>query len=334
MTRRCLIVSDARPSATGASDWRRIVELATFHREAGFEVTALCLDDGVGRAADGEACAHLARIAANPAFARAEDAADAIGDLHRRFAFSIHHVAGPTAPARSDALLIAEGAENGGCEEDLRISFDRPETDDDDVIEAPLLRRAYRMTRARIPGARVLAGCWVEDEPRSIDAARGLFDAILTRGGGFAPNFAIAGPGAAKVAPPRLPAPVTVLEETAERVFYRGLDIALFPDAPTGATAHMPRYEALTALELGATPLVSESALTGIRSYWRLPSFVSLPDLAEYLLENGRALTEGGLMAELRARADWTWSGVAEAAGRQRRALADAIARKWESRVD
>ena len=331
MSRRCLIVTSARPSATGAADWRRVVDLAAFHRQSGFEVAALCLDDGAGRAAD--AYAHLARIAERPAFALIDDAEDAVAELQRRYCYAIHHFAGGAPTPRADALTIVDGAEGGGeNDEGVRVSFDQ--TDAEETVEAPLLRRAYRTTRSRIPGARILAGCWVEDEARSINAARGLFEAILKRGGGFAPNFAIAGPGAAKVAPPRLPSPVTVLEETAERVFYRGLDIALFPDAPTGATAHMPRYDALAALELGATPLVSDSALTGIRAYWRLPRFASLPELAEYLLENGRALNDGGLMAELRARADWTWSGVADAAGRQRKALAEAIARKLEDRVD
>ena len=328
MTRRCLIAFSAQPQETGAADWRRVVILSAFYREIGFEATGLRLWRDAPTSP--VACALLRGVVDRPAFAAFSAGRDAVAELHRRWRFDVVHYdisASEVIDSGLDAALIcdAAGRADGERADAIALSFGGGESETGS-IEGALLRRAFRFTRSRLSQERILAGCWVEDDPRSVAAARALFAAILRQGGGYAPFFALAGPGAASVDPPRLPHPVTVLDdETPEKVFYRGVDIALFPDAATGASAALPRYEAIAALELGATPLVTDAALIGVKRAWRLPRFQTVEALADFLLENGRALSEGGLMAELRARADWTWSGIAEAAGRQREALAGAI---------
>lgn len=333
MSRRSLIAFTARPGETGAADWRRVVMLCALHRDLKLEVTALCLlPDGEARA---EWAARLRDVAAQAAFARIADAKDAITALDRRWGFGVIHCCQGCSCGDADrtgAAIFCETSDPHHCAAGVtRVTF--AETAPAGEISAALLWSGLRFTRARLTGERILAGCWVEDDPRAIGAARAFFEAILRRGGGFAPNFALAGPGADAVGPPRLPYPVTVLDrDTPEKVFYRGVDIAVFPEVAAGASAGLPRYEAIEALELGATPLVTDPALIGVERAWRLPRFPSVAALAEFLLENGRALSEGGMMAELRARADWTWSGIADMAARQRAALSGDISARFAER--
>jgi hypothetical protein len=47
--------------------------------------------------------------------------------------------------------------------------------------------------------------------------------------------------------------------------------------------------------------------------------------MAEYVFERGSDLRDGRLLADLRARADWTWSGLSVAAAQQQRELMRAI---------
>jgi hypothetical protein len=99
--------------------------------------------------------------------------------------------------------------------------------------------------------------------------------------------------------------------------FYRGLDLAIAPDIEGSA----PRLDVLSALECGAAPLASSSALNGLRRRWRLPHFRDLGSMVDFLFNRGGELRDGGLLTELRARADWTWSGLVTASARQRERL-------------
>lgn len=336
MSGRALIVTAASPSATGAADWRRAVTLSEFYRESGFETVGLCLRDS-GAPPGQEPAAIVRNVFQNSAFSSASALDDALTVLAQRYGFTVAHFTGEAVRSShrlKPALVIGD---ESPCDNedftDIRVGFEDSGVDGP-RLAAPLLRRAQRLTRGRIAsGERILAGCWVEDEPRSIGSAQALFRAISEKGGGYGPNFALAGPGAHMVSPPRLPNPPTIMSASvSERIFYRGVDIALFPDAPVGETAHLPRYDVLAALEYGATPMVSDSALIGLKPHWRLPRFAALEHLAEYLFEEGKALREGGLMAELRARADWTWSGLSGAAANQRSRLIGAIRDKIAQR--
>lgn len=333
MSLRCLIVTDARPAESGAPRWRRFAMVADYYREAGLETVGLCLaPDGERDAA--RAGILRARVDA-PAFAAPESAAAAAASLEARFGFDVvHAMTGDAIACRG--VRVVETPDPGSTDADVAVLFEPAEAEGEgaapQTIVAPLLRAGFRRSRPRVAQGGVLAGVWVEADEAAIGAARSFFAEISRRGGGFAPSFVIAGPGAALVAPPRLPTPVTTLgPETTEQIFHRGLDLAVFPDLPE-AGAGAPRYDVIGALELGATPLAPETALTGLRDCWRLPRFSSLEHLAEYLFEKGRDLREGGLLAELRARADWTWSGVAGAASEQRRAFRRAVLGRLEAR--
>lgn len=330
MSFRCLIVTDAAPARTGAPDWRRFATVAGHYREMGVETVGLCL---AGEEARSVAGAGLLREQVDePAFAAPEDAGAAAVALDARFGFDVVHALAGDASLGSPRVRVVEAT--GGGAADVAIVYEPEDAAEEgaEVVVAPFLRRAVRRSRPRVSDGAVLAGVWVEADEAAIGATRALFDEISRRGGGHAPNFVIAGPGAAAVDPPHLPNPVTVLgAETSERVFHRGVDIAVFPDLPE-TRVRTPRYDVIGALELGATPLAPEAALTGLGAYWRLPRFSSLEELAEYLFERGRDLREGGLLAELRARADWTWSGVAGAASEQRRAFRRAVIGRLEAR--
>lgn len=336
MSQRALIVTAASPGRTGAADWRRAATLSEFYGDSGFETVGLCVRNDKAPPG-GERAAALRGAFDHCAFTAPEAADDALAMIAHRYGFAVAHFAGePARPSEhilSAVILCDKGPVSEEGAADICVSFEGADGEGG-VIAAPLLRRAARLTRARIAsGGRILAGCWVEDDPRAIDAAKALFQAIAVKGGGYGPNFALAGPGAALVSPPRLPNPPTIMPASvSERVFYRGVDIALFPDAPTGEAAHLPRYDVLTALEFGATPMVSDSALVGLKPHWRLPRFATLEHLAEYLFEEGKSLREGGLMAELRARADWTWSGLSGASASQRSRLIGAIRDKIAER--
>ncbi|MEM7546306.1 MAG: hypothetical protein AAF367_12275 [Pseudomonadota bacterium] len=341
--RRCLIVSGAEPSATGAPDWRRFRMLAEHYRLSGLEVTALILR---ADPAGATAAAHLRASADRSAFASPDQAGAATRALDLRHNFDVIHVAAAHAPADICAglggvrlldlpgnLTSVEALSGWRPHTDLYVGFEHADIGlcheaGLDVVAAPYLRRAHRLSRSRITGTRLLAGLWVEAAPRAIAACRAFFDHVRDRGGGFAPNFIVAGPGATEIALPQLPFPIACLgPETAERAFYRGIDIAVCPDLGGAA----PRYDVMTALELGATPIVSSSALTGVRSLWRLPHFEEMYGLAEYLFERGRDMREAGLMAELRARADWTWSSLSGAAADQRTALMASVKSKIQA---
>lgn len=194
------------------------------------------------------------------------------------------------------------------------------------AIVAPYLGSTAPLFRSRPPRDHVLAGCWVERSPRAVDAVSAFFEQVRGRCGGAAPNFIVAGPGADQVTLPVLPVPVAVgTPSLSEQVFYRGVDLAICPDLPVGGEGTPVRYDVITALQLGAKPLVSVSALTGLRESWRLPWFDDLYAMAEYVFERGRDLRAGTLLADLRARADWTWSGLSVVAARQRAELIHAI---------
>lgn len=345
--RRCLIVSNATPAATGGSDWRRFGMLARNYQSSNMMVAALVL----GERDPDRAQARLLRNASDqPAFARHADAREAVSALDLRHDFDVIHIAAPDAPPylaaglRAVRLLDLGGDWHGTdalaawqSHIDLFVAFEADEARQCrdagmNVIEAPYLHRAHRLSRGRIPGARLLAGCWVEAAPDAIAAVRAFFDAVRNRGGGFAPHFIVAGPGAGAIDLPQLPYPIMRLgPDVEERAFYRGIDIAVCPDLRRGGS-NAPRYDVMTALELGATPLVSSSALTGLRSLWRLPDFENLTELAEYLFERGRDMREGGLMADLRARADWTWSSLSGAAADQRKALMAGVSKEMQNK--
>ncbi|MEM7523570.1 MAG: hypothetical protein AAF360_07425, partial [Pseudomonadota bacterium] len=291
-----------------------------------------------------EAAGALRSATPEAAFASLDVAQKAIETLDARADFDVMHIAAPEAPpwiaARRRAVRLTDapgGLADAGVlsdwavHTDLFVAYDaeearRCEGEGHPVATAPYLRRAARKSLIRRRADRpLIAGLWIEATPASAAAASALFEAIRARGGGAPPRFALAGPGAADVTPPRLPYPALRLpSSTTERAFYRGVDLALFPDAP-GSSSRAPRYEIAAALELGATPIVSADALTGFGEIWRLPRFSSLAEMAEYLFERGANLRQGGLAAELRARADWTWSGLQGAAATQRDALRAAI---------
>lgn len=346
--RRALIVSAARPSSSGTASWRRVAALIEFLRELGYAVDALILaegDPGLG------AARALRRLADLAAFARPADVNRAVAEMDAEAAYEVAVCASPrfgaclglfnplavrfldvqrrprdrqagrgeTLGDEAEAALFAH-ADVAICSAETEME---PATSlGVEAIRAPFLRLAERRRRPVLEGEDVLAGVWVENESGAIDAAAAFFDEVARRGGGAPPHFAVGGPGAAAITPPTLPWPVTVFgDEIDEVVFYRGLDIAIAPDLSTGA----PRLDVCSAMEMGATPLASSSALYGMRRNWRLPHFDRLDKLAEYLFENGQGLRDGRLLSDLRARADWTWAGLQTTAARQRARLSSRI---------
>ncbi len=346
MKGRCLIVTAAEPSASGAPAWRRFLMLADHYAASGLTVFGLNLHT---RPIPQRLVPFLRDAVAGFALAPFDQARTAIERMDRRWAFDVVHLTVPNAPLDllsgcagvrladlpdSASLKVAPSvwvAERRRAV-DLFITFERDEATLLRETGAPFVRaahlgRAARLSRTRPKRAELLAGCWVEPTPRAIEAVSAFLDQVRQRGGGAAPRFVVAGPGAVDVILPDLPVPVVRQGDAmAERVFYRGIDVAICPDLAVAGGDTPVRYDVVTALELGATPLVSASALTGLRESWRLPWFDDLYAMAEYVFERGHDLRDGGLLADLRARADWTWSGLTVAAGQQRTALMQAIA--------
>ncbi|MBX2855409.1 MAG: hypothetical protein KTR21_10490 [Rhodobacteraceae bacterium] len=335
MNRRILFILDAPPSATGAAAWRRYLMLARYFCGNRFDVTALfASDDTIGAKAMQWLIATAAQVATCPrdeienaarhldrsghfdiACAMSPDLAFGLKGALR--ALRLIDLQAPIAEQSRDALsehlslarivLTAEPAQSRFVQ-DLGLT----------AAETPTLIDGARKIRPRLRKSQLLAGIWVERDDISISATRAFFDEVVSRGGGGAPNFAIAGPGAREITPPPLPFPVTHLEDgVAETVFYRGLDLAVVPDT----VGEAPRLDVVSALECGAAPLASSSALNGLRRRWRLPHFRTLGDMADFLFNRGGELRDGGLLTELRARADWTWSGLVTASARQRERL-------------
>ncbi|MEM8752514.1 MAG: hypothetical protein AAGF90_06025, partial [Pseudomonadota bacterium] len=345
MTRRALLVSDA---ATGDGRWARLARTAGWYADLGFEIAALRL----GEANPGAPAVRRWREAlrAEIACARPDAAPAALARLDDAAAFDVIHLDAPSAPpwiaagrrgfrvAERPAALAAEGALPGWAEH--VDAFLAVVPDDEAAIEttgrpgfaaAFLGRFAPRpapLRRRRAPGPR-LAGLWLDGDEGPQAAAAALLDAVRRRGGGAPPRFLIGGPAAASLDPPPLPHPAVVVDAPrAARVFHRGLDLSLFPEAggvDERRRACGPRVDLLEALEAGATPIASSAALHGLGRFWRLPRFDDLEAFAEYLFERGRDLRDGGLSAELRARADWTWAGLRDASATQGAALAAAI---------
>ncbi len=335
MNRRALLVLNAAPSQTGAAPWRRFLMLAKYFAANQFEVTALhCGAAPLGQRAAMwlmAASDHVAfgSIEALEQAARRLDQAEYFDvvcaldpDLSAALqgpdrALRIVDLQAPVAEQDQEALqhrlassqmvLTAEPAQTRFVEAMDRIA-----------AEVPALIDGARKMRPRLRKSQLLAGVWVERDRTSVEAVAAFFDEVVARGGGGAPNFVIAGPGAGEISPPPLPFPVTHLDnEVEEMAFYRGLDLVIAPDLAGQA----PRLDVVSALECGAAPLASSSALNGLRRRWRLPHFRDLGAMADFLFNRCGELRDGGLLTELRARADWTLSGLVTASARQRERL-------------
>lgn len=335
MSRRVLLILDAPPAKTGAAAWRRYRMLARYFTSNQFATTALYVtDQGASAAAMRWLMATADQVAICP---RAEmmTAArhlDLRGHYDVACAMSPDLSAALSGPTRALRLIDLQAPVTEDEQEVLSRQLEAAsiiltaepaqtrfvESLDLNAAETPALIDGARKIRPRLRRSQLLAGVWVEKDEISINATRAFFDEIVARGGGGAPNFAIAGPGAAEITPPPLPFPVTHMGEGLEEMaFYRGLDIAVAPDLEGSA----PRLDVVSALECGASPLASSSALNGLRRRWRLPHFRGLGDMADFLFNRGGELRDGGLLTELRARADWTWSGLVTASARQRERL-------------
>lgn len=335
MSRGALLILDAPPSATGAAAWRRYLMLARYFASNQFTVTALFLSDNDAGA---DAVRWLMATADQVAISLRHQAETTARRLDLRDHYDVACAMTPdltpalSGPARALRLVDLQAPVTEENQETLaqRLSSANivltaepsqtrfVETLGISTAETPALIDGARKIRPRLRKSQLLAGIWVENDDTSIAATRAFFDEIVSRGGGGAPNFAIAGPGAAAIAPPPLPFPVTHMEDgLAEMAFYRGLDLAVAPDIEGKA----PRLDVVSALECGAAPLASSSALNGLRRRWRLPHFRNLGDMADFLFNRGGELRDGGLLTELRARADWTWSGLVTASARQRERL-------------
>ncbi|MEM7268554.1 MAG: hypothetical protein AAF401_04795 [Pseudomonadota bacterium] len=338
----CLLLLEAKPAASGAAPWRRFRAARSFLSDIGFDVATLWRESGECGAAQAR---YLVEVDPRAARASADNFEAAIRTMSDRTPYAAVYAMSPDladAGRDQDGLTLVDL--QAGLDEDFDPAAQQTEADQMrkanivvtatpqqrtfaealgvEAVEAPLLAHGERKKRPRFHSDRLLAGVWVEAEAAAIDAARELFERIQERGGGAAPNFAIAGPGASSIDPPNLPFPVTRMPaDTAEMVFYRGLDIAVAPDIAGGA----PRLDVVAALECGAAPLASSSGLNGLRRHWRLPHFRDLHSLADYLFERGAEMRDGGLVTELRARADWTWSSLTGASARQRERLASRI---------
>jgi hypothetical protein len=356
VTAHCLLITDASPTASGAPDWRRYLALAEHYRTAGYQTFGLLANEGE---TDANSIRWLRQATDQCAVCSGLEAATAVSALSHRYGFEVAHAAsarlgwalgGPNRDLvrivdmqeRPQALYRRLGWSLSEEEErsffnhaDLVVTADRADAKfvtelGHGAVEAPFLRRGLRLQHPPITGGRFLAGLWVEASPSAIETVEAFFDTIRERGGGAAPNFAIAGPGALKIALPTLPYPVTVTPpDMEERIFYRSLDLCIAPDLFGGA----PRLDVMSALEMGATPLASSSALTGVRQRWRLPHFGNLHSLSEYLFEKGDQMRDGGLLPELRARADWTWASLSNVAARHRERLNSRIRAVLKSKV-
>lgn len=334
MTRRALLILDAPPARTGAAAWRRYLMLARYFASNQFTTTALYVsDEGVSA----DAMRWLMATADHVAISPRSDMAPAARHLDLRDHFDVACALTPglaaalSGPARALRLIDLQAPvveeEQAALSDQLGaasiiLTAEPAQTRFVEALglraaETPALIDGARKMRPRLRKSQLLAGAWVENDATSISATRAFFDEIVSRGGGGAPNFAIAGPGAAEITPPPLPFPVTHMNDLEEMVFYRGLDLAVAPDIEGKA----PRLDVVSALECGASPLASWSALNGLRRGWRLPHFRTLGDMADFLFNRGGELRDGGLLTELRARADWTWSGLVTASARQRERL-------------
>ena len=335
MTRKALLALNAAPARTGLADWRRFRMLSSYFASIGFEITALYAHPGHPGA---EAMRWLMQAADHVALCPANNLKEAASALDLRRNFDLAAALAPElTPAldgahRAFRLVDLQNPIDDHEQEhlaqriaaaDIALTAEPPltrfvETQGQTAVEAPTLISGARKIRPRVRTSQLLAGAWVERDAASVAAVNAFFTEVVARGGGGAPNFAIAGPGADQVTPPPLPFPVTRMDAGMEEtVFYRGLDLAVAPDIEGKA----PRLDVVSALECGAAPLASSSALNGLRRRWRLPHFRDLGALADFLFERGRELREGGLLTELRARADWTWSGLVTASARQRARL-------------
>lgn len=335
MSRRALLILDAPPAKTGAAAWRRYLMLARYFTSNQFKIAALYVTD---QGVSADALRWLMTTADQIATCPSDNMATAARQLDRREHFDVACAMSPglsaalSGPTRALGMIDLQAPMMEEEQEALSrqltaaaiILTSEPaqsrfvETLGLRAAEAPALIDGARKVRPRLRKSQLLAGVWVERDEISINATRAFFDEIVARGGGGAPNFAIAGPGAAEITPPHLPFPVTHMgEDFEEMAFYRGLDLAVAPDIEGRA----PRLDVVSALECGASPLASSSALNGIRRRWRLPHFRTLGDMADFLFNRGGELRDGGLLTELRARADWTWSGLVTASARQRERL-------------
>ena len=341
---RCLLVTDAVPARSGAADWRRFRALVEHYRMSGYEVDGLVISDKlIGSSAMG----RLREAVEHGALSNHMGAAMAARRLVERGHHDVVHVGGAllgsalgqipghavrvldmleppsAAAARLGVSMTGAGETAIFAHADIVVAANAEgvayaEQRGCTSLVAPFVRQADRLRRPPVRGGRFLAGLWVEKAPAATNAVNAFFDAVRARGGGGAPNFAIAGPGARDIKTPLLPHPVSVMpDDIDERVFYRGLDILMAPDLIGGA----PRLDILSALEMGATPLASSAALTGFLGRWRLPHFHDLASMSEYVFEEGRRMREGGLLTELRARADWTWTSLTNTAAQDRARL-------------
>ena len=335
MSRRALLILDAPPAETGAAAWRRYRMLSRYFASNQFTITSLFVVDGDAGA---EAMRWLMATAQHVATCPRDGVEGAVRRLDQRDHFDVACALTPDlAPALSgaDRALRLVDLQAPVTEEnqetlshrlsaaDIVLTAEPAQTRFIESLgvtaaETPALIDGARKIRPRLRKSQLLAGVWVELDDISITATRAFFDEVVSRGGGGAPNFAIAGPGAQEITPPPLPFPVTHMDASLqETAFYRGLDLAVAPDV----TGEAPRLDVVSALECGAAPLASSSALNGLRRRWRLPHFRNLGDMADFLFNRGGELRDGGLLTELRARADWTWSGLVTASARQRERL-------------
>ena len=335
MTRRVLLITDAPPAKTGTAAWRRYRMIARYFAGNHFAITTLFVSDVTPGAG---AIRWLMATADHLAICPRTEVEAAARNLDRRDHFDVACALTPdlapglSGPSRALRVIdlqapVAEEEQEALAQRlsaaALVLTAEPPQTRLVETLgistaETPALIDGARKIRPRLRKSQLLAGTWVEKDETSISATRAFFDEIVARGGGGAPNFAIAGPGASEISPPPLPFLVTHIDESLEEMaFYRGLDLAIAPDIEGSA----PRLDVLSALECGAAPLASSSALNGLRRRWRLPHFRDLGSMVDFLFNRGGELRDGGLLTELRARADWTWSGLVTASARQRERL-------------
>lgn len=286
-------------------------------RDCGAEMTALAIT----QVPPGADTARRFRAAGAPAaFAAPARAGLAMETLHLAVPFDAVLVAAPCIGVMAPAGMFAIADHLSGAhviDAALHLTAEAAvqlRSEGARVLAAPFFASGPRRARTGRPRAGGLVGLWAD----AAGPADALLAAIRARGGGLQPQILLGGPAAASVSPPSLAFPIVLASiDVAEAVFWRAPDLGLFPEGGEAA--------ALAALSLGVTPLLIGRAPFGREDLWRLPLFPDALTLAEYLFERGRDLRHGGLMAELRARADWTWSGWAGAASEARAALHAAL---------
>ncbi|MEM7270318.1 MAG: hypothetical protein AAF401_13855, partial [Pseudomonadota bacterium] len=233
MTRRALLILNAAPARSGSADWRRFLMLAGYFASVRFELTALYV---ASEAPGADAMRWLMSAADHVARCPAEELQTAVSALDRRRDFDLAVAMHPDlSPAlagvgRAFRVIDLQAPVDDHEQEELArrlsaanmvLTAEPPltrfvEALNLDAVEAPALITGARKMRPRLRKSQLLAGVWVERDAASVAAVSAFFDEVVARGGGGAPNFAIAGPGAPEITPPQLPFPVARLGDDIE----------------------------------------------------------------------------------------------------------------------